>query len=228
MDVFKWSYPGFNRYIEGYMKNLLLFILAIFPWISHAQYPIQTMYKGDSVVILTINQLRDINRKIDDQTKKLTEIESVSNKCAKERRSLTIENFKKDSVISYYEDTLNKTYHILKEEIDSLGVSVIARDRWVLEAATNKSFLYMERVEIKVMNFNSYRYKFNRLTRTFKLKPIGKEPKRRILPKEWRNSIKGIKKKIFDNLSDIFIDEKSLNVSNYPFQHKIKKQNGKK
>ena len=51
------------------MRTLLLlsFLLTSLLSFSQTKYPIQTIYKGDSVVILTVKQSFDINRAIDSQ-----------------------------------------------------------------------------------------------------------------------------------------------------------------
>jgi len=53
------------------MKTVLTVIFSLFTLIMVGQikYPIQTIYKGDSVVILSIKQSIDINRAIDTQKK---------------------------------------------------------------------------------------------------------------------------------------------------------------
>lgn len=48
------------------MKKILLFFISlIFSVHGYSQYPIQTIFKGDSVVILTIKQSEDINKSIE-------------------------------------------------------------------------------------------------------------------------------------------------------------------
>ena len=51
------------------MKNFFLsvFLFYSFCVLSQNQYPIQTIFRGDSVVILTIKQSEEINKTIDDQ-----------------------------------------------------------------------------------------------------------------------------------------------------------------
>ena len=53
------------------MKTLitLIFLMISFVGMGQLKYPIQTIYKGDSVVILTIKQSLDINKAIDTQRK---------------------------------------------------------------------------------------------------------------------------------------------------------------
>ncbi len=55
-------------------NNLLLgFLLLSIVGLSQTKYPIQTIYKGDSVVILTIRQSFDINKAIETQKKAIRE-----------------------------------------------------------------------------------------------------------------------------------------------------------
>ena len=50
------------------MRKIFLFLL-FFPFLmlGQNQYPIQTIFNGDSVVILTLKQSDEINRTIDEQ-----------------------------------------------------------------------------------------------------------------------------------------------------------------
>ncbi len=52
---------------------LLCFLLTSTIGFSQTKYPIQTIYKGDSVVILTIKQSLDINKAIETQKKAIRE-----------------------------------------------------------------------------------------------------------------------------------------------------------
>lgn len=68
------------------MKTLITIIFSLFTFvvIGQIKYPIQTIYRGDSVVILSIKQSIDINRAIETQKKIIREqsrkITSLNNK----------------------------------------------------------------------------------------------------------------------------------------------------
>lgn len=52
------------------MKNLFLLILIVLlPILGYGQYPIKTIFKGDSVIILTIQQSENINKMIEKNSK---------------------------------------------------------------------------------------------------------------------------------------------------------------
>lgn len=57
------------------MKTLitLIFLMISFVCMGQLKYPIQTIYKGDSVVILTIKQSLNVNKAIDTQRKIIRE-----------------------------------------------------------------------------------------------------------------------------------------------------------
>ena len=64
------------------MKTLitLIFLMISFVGMGQLKYPIQTIYKGDSVVILTIKQSLDINKAIDTQRKIISDLAAEFNK----------------------------------------------------------------------------------------------------------------------------------------------------
>lgn len=83
------------------MKNFLILILFI-PKILVAQYPIQTIFKGDSVVILTLKQSEDINKSIE------------------KNREINKENKVKISELYKLVDSLNQVIEIKNSQILSL------------------------------------------------------------------------------------------------------------
>ena len=58
------------------MKKLIMFFLIFIGFTASAQYPIQTIFKGDSVVILTIEQSKKINYFLE-KNKKSSEIKDL-------------------------------------------------------------------------------------------------------------------------------------------------------
>lgn len=55
------------------MKKLLLICLMLLPFFGYSQYPIKTIFKGDSVIILTIQQSEKINEMLDKSSKSIKE-----------------------------------------------------------------------------------------------------------------------------------------------------------
>ena len=93
------------------MKKLLLIIFMLMSFVGYTQYPIKTIFKGDSVIILTIEQSEKINEMLDRTSKSVKE----SNKKTKE-----------------YEEQINKMTLVLSEQnayIDSL--SNLLLQKWV-------------------------------------------------------------------------------------------------
>ena len=56
------------------MKKLLLICFMLMSFVGYTQYPIKTIFKGDSVIILTIEQSEKINAMID---KKVAEVKEI-------------------------------------------------------------------------------------------------------------------------------------------------------
>ena len=90
------------------MKNFL-FLILIFPQILFAQYPIQTIFKGDSVVILTLKQSEDINKSIEktkdinrENKNKISQlyklIDSLNQVINTKNKEISYLEYKKDSI----------------------------------------------------------------------------------------------------------------------------------
>lgn len=115
------------------MKTVLtiIFCLLTFIGIGQIKYPIQTIYKGDSVVILSIKQSIDINRAIDTQKKIIRE----------QSRKINYLNSKVDS--------LNNVIANIPNMLDSIKYVSDTTFKWaeelnltLWEYATYGSFIY--------------------------------------------------------------------------------------
>jgi len=115
------------------MKTLLTFIFLTIPLFGFSQikYPIQTMFKGDSVVILSIKQSFDINKAIETQKRVIRE----------QSRKITSLNKTIDS--------LNKTISSIPNMLDSIKYVADTTYKWadelnmtLWEYATYGSFIY--------------------------------------------------------------------------------------
>ena len=80
------------------MKKLLLICFMLMSFVGYTQYPIKTIFKGDSVIILTIGQSEKINAMID---KKIAEVKEIR---------------KRESKSKVINDSLSQINQILLEE----------------------------------------------------------------------------------------------------------------
>ena len=115
------------------MKTLitLIFLMISFVSIGQLKYPIQTIYKGDSVVILTIKQSFDINKGIETQRKIIRE----------QNRKIQAQNRKIDS--------LTNTITKLNSAVDSIQYIADTTYKWadeinlvLFEMAAGPSLVY--------------------------------------------------------------------------------------
>jgi len=93
------------------MKKLLLLIgLTLLSFVGYGQYPIKTIFKGDSVIILTIQQSEKINEMLEKSSKSIKE----SNNKSKE-----------------YEEEIEKLYTTLSNQNDYIdSLSNLLLERW--------------------------------------------------------------------------------------------------
>jgi hypothetical protein len=131
------------------MKALLTVSLLLLSVICFGQgkYPIQTLYKGDSVVILSIKQSVDINRAIDTQKRIIRE----------QSKKLTLETTKVDS--------LNKVIENLSLKLENVQYQLDTTQKWadelnltIWEMAAGPSLLYTMPPynEILFLNLKNY------------------------------------------------------------------------
>ncbi len=115
------------------MRTLLLlgFLLLSIVGFSQTKYPIQTIYKGDSVVILTIRQSFDINKAIETQKKAIRE----------QNKKILAQNKKIDS--------LNNVIVKLNSDVDSIQYIADTTYKWademnlvLFEMAAGPSLVY--------------------------------------------------------------------------------------
>lgn len=113
------------------MKRILVFFTALILSVcAYSQYPIQTIFKGDSVVILTIKQSNDINYLIDKQSALVSNLQEQV-KLLNQKLELTNKELMiKDSVSNHYKslsDSVGKENIALMDSIWnwSLGPSLI-------------------------------------------------------------------------------------------------------
>lgn len=82
-------------------KTIIIILFLLFALFSSAQYPIQTIFKGDSVVILSLEQSESINNYLEKSEENLS----------KKNGELTILKFKIDSL----ENVITKKNRIISE-----------------------------------------------------------------------------------------------------------------
>jgi len=71
------------------MKKLLLLIsLMLMSFVGYSQYPIKTIFKGDSVIILTVEQSEKINLMIEKNSKSIKELTKKNKEYEEELRKL--------------------------------------------------------------------------------------------------------------------------------------------
>jgi hypothetical protein len=205
------------------MKILLSILLSLISVFTYAQdYPIKTIYKNDSVVIMTYEQSIEINKTIDEQAQKISQLESIIYKDNVIKKELDYSILKKDSTISmlnYQVSLLNKTKLELIYNIDSLNTRLSNIENWMLDASISNSYIYMDwnDTTIKSIYFLHYRPKFNTWNGYFKVIPLS--DRKYYYHKE--NKM-GMYDRLTRNISRIIYgDGRRPKVGVYPYSYKI-------
>lgn len=154
------------------MINKILLIVALLVTnavYSQFLYPIVTTYKGDSIVILTTKQARDINSLLDKQHKRI-QVEYVTVVTKVEKiDSLTKIIYKHKTIVDSIKiyDSI-KVVKIVQKAVDSLKVKLDTTINWINKVAVNNSFMYIDYCTNKLtvidLNQNKYIGYFNPIT----------------------------------------------------------------
>ena len=92
------------------MKKLLLICFMLMSFVGYSQYPIKTIFKGDSVIILTIQQSEKINLMIEKNSKLVKEL-------TKKNKEQEIEIEKLNQIIVEQNRVIDSLSNIIMEYI---------------------------------------------------------------------------------------------------------------
>ncbi len=113
------------------MKNLFLLILIVLlPILGYGQYPIKTIFKGDSVIILTIQQSEKINEMLEKSSKSIKETAKKNKEYDEEIEKLKTALTNQNAYIDSLSDLLLERWTCNEDIYDSiwtwaLGPSII-------------------------------------------------------------------------------------------------------
>ena len=139
------------------MKKILVFlfiILAFMNGFSQINYPITTIFKGDSVIIMTMSQSKKINYLIDSLNKKLLFIKNEN-----KNKEIVLTNLKKDLKNNKTEcDYLTEELKLLKIKFDNYA-KLDSFKNHVLDLAKLGVILYQKKDGINYyINMRSYKW----------------------------------------------------------------------
>jgi hypothetical protein len=117
---------------------MLLRILAL------TQYPIQKVMNGDSVVIMTTQQGRDINNKFEKQKKKINDLN---------RQIDSLKQLKPEKETLYVSEKINQTYYESKvRKLDTL-------EHWLHNVAAQSSLVFYFEGQIVAIDLSEFSLK---------------------------------------------------------------------
>ena len=138
------------------LTNLLILIFVFIVGFGYSQpsYPIQTVLKGDSVVILTKKQSDEVDLLIGNQKLRIqkykTEIKNLTDTNQVLKKDVLI----KDSIIDSLKNVISNTNY----EYDSLVNKIDTLEKWILTSSIDNGYLYYSWQDstIKVIDLSLY------------------------------------------------------------------------
>ena len=150
------------------MKNIITLLFTIISFLSLSQnYPVQTKLKGDSVVIMTTEQYRDIELLLSNQRYRVNGYKEDITIQEKIIDSLTEVCKKKVYVIDSLETVIKHKFYTY----DSLQNKMNTIERWLYASSIDNAYLYYSYLDTTIMSvdLSSYLFIGNRRSGNFSL-----------------------------------------------------------
>jgi hypothetical protein len=150
------------------MKNVITLLFTIISFLSLSQnYPVQTKLKGDSVVIMTTEQYRDIELLLSNQRYRVNDYKKDISIQEKIIDSLTEVCNRRVYVIDSLDTVIKHKFYTY----DSLQNKVNTIERWLYTASVDNSYLYYSYLDTTIMSvdLSSYLFIGNRHSGNFSL-----------------------------------------------------------
>ena len=150
------------------MKNVITLLFTIISFLSLSQnYPVQTKIKGDSVVIMTTEQYRDIELLLSNQRYRVNDYKKDISIQEKIIDSLTEVCNRRVYVIDSLDTVIKHKFYTY----DSLQNKVNTIERWLYTASVDNSYLYYSYLDTTIMSvdLSSYLFIGNRRSGNFSL-----------------------------------------------------------
>ena len=145
------------------MRNVVLLFFMFISFFGYSQYPIKTVFKGDSVVIMTNDQFEGLDLMVNNQRsrndkyklqielleKRIEYLESIQNQ-SDSIQKLQIKTI--DSLV-----VVTKTDSITK---DSIQTKLLKIEHWIMDTAIDNDWIYYDWTDstIKYMDLSSYAF----------------------------------------------------------------------
>jgi uncharacterized coiled-coil protein SlyX len=118
-------------------KFILFFLILNFSCLSQS-YSVKTVFKGDTVVILSSEKVDEINEVFTTQKKRIEDLKLKLSLLDNSIDSLNKEFEYRNKII----DSLNIALSEKKSKVDSVQDRLNMTEKWLLESSINSSYLY--------------------------------------------------------------------------------------
>jgi len=133
------------------MRSILTLLFTLITFVTLSQnYPIQTKLKGDSVVILTTEQYRDIELLLSNQRDRVDSYKSDVSLQEKEIDSLKELLSKKTNIV----DSLDILVKSKFSNYDSLQTKLRVMEDWLYNSAVDNAYLYYSHRDTTIMSID--------------------------------------------------------------------------
>ena len=145
------------------MKNVVLLFFMLISLCGYSQYPIKTVFKGDSVVIMTNDQFESLDLMVNNQRSRNDKYKLQIELLEKRIEYLESIQAEKDSIQLSSNKIIDSLVVVTKTDSitkDSIQTKLLKIEHWVMETAIDNAWLYYDWTDstIKYMDLSTYAF----------------------------------------------------------------------
>lgn len=143
------------------MKNVVLLFFMLISFYGYSQYPIKTVFKGDSVVIMTNDQFEGLDLMVNNQRSRNDKYKLQIELLEKRIEYLQSIQSQSDSIQKIQSKTIDSLVVVTKTDSitkDSIQTKLLKIETWIMETSIDNAWIYYDWVDstIKCVDLSMY------------------------------------------------------------------------
>jgi hypothetical protein len=151
------------------MKNVVLLFFMLISFYGYSQYPIKTVFKGDSVVIMTNDQFEGLDLMVNNQRSRNDKYKLQIELLEKRIDYLESIQNESDNIQKIQSKTIDSLVVVTKTDSvtrDSIQTKLLKVEHWIMETSIDNAYLYYDWSDstIKCVDLSLYAFWGNKHT----------------------------------------------------------------